>query len=140
MGGISEPHHEGGNRRGALCTCRSSPILVWQRLALFKGLPVLLLPAKDSLQLNGRYSNDLACSLETPSCQQAVLGQQGKPYGPKLQLAYASTLSSNASLIVVDGKHDYPQVDAGKVAHLLEAKFRGCLALPRVASIDEKDR
>lgn len=91
----------------------------------FGAMPVLVLPARDSIESAMKQHAKLDCDFREKSCQEAVLAVAGKPYGPKLQLAYAATLSSNATLTVVDGKHDYPWAMAKVLAELLESKFRG---------------
>lgn len=46
-------------------------------------------------------------------------------FGPKLYVAYNTTLSTNTTLTVIDGAHDFPVVQPSKVALLLANKFAG---------------
>lgn len=47
------------------------------------------------------------------------------PFQPQLYLAYASTLSTNATLLPMPGGHDFPWVSAGATAGAMLSKFAG---------------
>lgn len=79
--------------------------------------PVLLLPASGSLSL--------PCNFSAASCQAIVSSDLTKWFGAKLYMEYNKTLSSNTSLTVVTGAHDFPVVQPSKVANLLAEKFAG---------------
>lgn len=95
----------------------------WQgtRLPDFGAMPVLLLPATKTLELPAGCEQGFAGNA---SCQAQVLARP-KGWYAKLYLAYAASLSSNATLSPIAGGHDivtmYPKV----LADALLAKFRG---------------
>ncbi|KIZ05245.1 hypothetical protein MNEG_2711 [Monoraphidium neglectum] len=102
------------------------PIAGWPSLG---AKPLLLMPASETLAPGERGGGAaLPCAagelVANASCQAAVLASPGLWYA-KLYLSYLSTLSSNATLAVMEGGHDFPWVDAQRTAAALIAKFAG---------------
>jgi pimeloyl-ACP methyl ester carboxylesterase len=73
------------------------------------GRPVLLLPAADTLRPGMPPGCDPGSLLASAACSAGVLASEASAAAyPSLYLAYLSTLSSNASLVVMPGGHGFP--------------------------------
>ncbi|KAF8057103.1 SPAC23C11.06c [Scenedesmus sp. PABB004] len=83
----------------------------------FGPLPVLVAPSAASVA-------DAGCDITQPGCAERVAGGGGA-WHAKQALAYAATLSANASLVVVPGDASFPQRNATGTASLLVAAFGG---------------
>lgn len=88
--------------------------------------PVLLLPAADTLRSGLPAGCEPEALLASAACQAGVLASDDpRAVYPSLYLAYLATLSSNTSMVVMPGGHDFPTRAFGATASALLAKFGG---------------
>jgi hypothetical protein len=88
--------------------------------------PVLLLPAADTLR-PGMPDGCVPESLPASSaCKAGVFASARRAAAyPSLYLTYLDTLSSNASMVVMPGSHDFPTRSYQATAYAMLAKFGG---------------
>jgi hypothetical protein len=92
----------------------------------FSPKPVLLLPAEKTMAPGMSDSCDVFALPTNTACQSQVVACTDKDcVYPSLHVKYLQTLSSNTSMTVMPGGHEFPWAVYKETASALLAKFAG---------------
>jgi len=87
----------------------------------FGGMPVLLMPATDTV----KAKTSPAAAEQSQAAADGITNGDEASWYAKLYEAYAATLSTNTTLVPIEGTHSFPSDRSEAAASQMLAKFAG---------------